>query len=386
VAAKGAHDRIPSLDGLRGLAAVVVMVHHTMLIDPNLAEAHRTQVVGFLPRLLTYTPLHLVWAGAEAVVVFFVLSGFVLARPYLYGGQRLRIRRFLPRRMSRLYLPVWAALGGVVVLRQVRAGAVVGGSWWLNLHQGPLSPLGLVLDASLLRAPQFTTMPALWSLRWEVAFSLSLPCLVWALRRFGRRMQLGSALLSLAAATLAGHEGPAICAAAVLGVLLCAHEEALREALDRLSFPAGVLLVGGSLLAIVSPWALEPLGWLRPTLRAAVDALGSMLTVIGAVLLVVLALWPPLAQRLSTGLLLWLGERSFSLYLVHEPVGVAVAFALGARSVTLPLVLLSWGLSLLATAAFFRWVELPTAAWSRRRAKQPPGDARTRPRAVPRRA
>jgi peptidoglycan/LPS O-acetylase OafA/YrhL len=386
VAAEESHDRIRSLHGLRGLAAVVVMIHHTLLIDPNLAEAHRTQVVGLLPKLLTYTPLHVVWAGAEAVVVFFVLSGFVLARPYLNGGHPLRVGRFVRRRVIRLYLPVWAALAGFVLLRPVRTGPVLGGSWWLNLHDGPLSLLDLILDASLVRAPRFTTMPALWTLRWEVVFSLSLPGLVWAVRRFGHRIQAGFALVALVVTAAAGHEGPAIGAGAVLGVLLCAHEGRLRELLGRLTCRRGSLLVAGSSLALVAPWVLEPAGRRLPLLQGSLAALGSVLAVLGGVLLVTLALWEPMARWLSGRLLLWIGERSFSLYLVHEPVGVAVAFALGATSVTLPLIALSWGLSLLTTIAFFRWVELPTAAWSRRGATRSVGGGAIRLRAAPRRA
>ncbi len=78
--------RWKGLDGLRGLAAIVVVLHHSLLTSPSLALAYfggPKAPVGSPSWLLTYTPLHLVWAGPEAVLVFFVLSGFVLTLPVL---------------------------------------------------------------------------------------------------------------------------------------------------------------------------------------------------------------------------------------------------------------------------------------------------------------
>ncbi|WP_368259248.1 acyltransferase family protein, partial [Blautia wexlerae] len=71
--------RLRSLDGLRGLAAVIVLVHHALLVIPALAAPYYGQTVQpGLPWLLVHTPLHLLWAGTEAVYLFFILSGLVL--------------------------------------------------------------------------------------------------------------------------------------------------------------------------------------------------------------------------------------------------------------------------------------------------------------------
>jgi hypothetical protein len=79
--------RLPSLDGLRGVAALIVVVHHTLLTVPSLSVAYfldgPAAVRGSKAWWLSWTPLHLIWAGGEAVIVFFVLSGFVLALPYV---------------------------------------------------------------------------------------------------------------------------------------------------------------------------------------------------------------------------------------------------------------------------------------------------------------
>ena len=68
--------RLRELDGLRGLAAVVVLIHHCLLTVPALAEVGArpgTVPGGALERLLALTPAHLLWGGYEAVLVFFIL-------------------------------------------------------------------------------------------------------------------------------------------------------------------------------------------------------------------------------------------------------------------------------------------------------------------------
>jgi Predicted acyltransferases len=107
VSATGRRERIASLDGLRGIAALTVVLHHVVLASvPSLADAFKNQSVhGGLGWAMLYTPLHIVWAGPEAVCVFFVLSGYVLALPYL--RTRFEPRSYYPRRFVRVFLPVW---------------------------------------------------------------------------------------------------------------------------------------------------------------------------------------------------------------------------------------------------------------------------------------
>lgn len=81
-------DYIPSLDGLRGIAALLVVQAHIGLIFPGTAQ-------------------HLMTMGSEAVGLFFALSGFLMA--HLYGSRpvtRENILDFLVSRFARIY-PVY---------------------------------------------------------------------------------------------------------------------------------------------------------------------------------------------------------------------------------------------------------------------------------------
>src|SRR5262245_47699245 len=103
--------RIRALDGLRGIAAVTVVVQHILSSFPPLAAMiDRAPDADIVLLDLDRTPLRLLWTGSEAVILFFVLSGFVLT---------LQIERFqagssyvtyIVRRVSRLYVPYLAIM------------------------------------------------------------------------------------------------------------------------------------------------------------------------------------------------------------------------------------------------------------------------------------
>jgi len=146
--------RVHALDGLRGLAALVVVLHHALLASaPNLASVYSVSPsasLGKVEWLLAYTPLHIVWAGQEFVVVFFVLSGFVLSLPAVRGKQQ-PASSYYPSRLLRLYIPVWGALAFAAVMHvAVNHRAVDGASFWLNTHSQALGLGGLTREATLV--------------------------------------------------------------------------------------------------------------------------------------------------------------------------------------------------------------------------------------------
>ena len=78
-------QRIAALDGLRGLAAATVAIGHGLDVFPTVWLASNHGPAAGALGWLTYSPLHLLWAGHEAVILFFVLSGFVLAFATMMG-------------------------------------------------------------------------------------------------------------------------------------------------------------------------------------------------------------------------------------------------------------------------------------------------------------
>ena len=118
--------RLTALDGLRGLAALVVVLYHaSKIVAPTLEGT-----AGTVYRVLADSPAKIVFAGTEAVLVFFALSGLVVALPAFRRG--FGWRAYFGSRLIRLYLPVWGALlvaAGLIALVPRHPSRVSTGSW-----------------------------------------------------------------------------------------------------------------------------------------------------------------------------------------------------------------------------------------------------------------
>jgi peptidoglycan/LPS O-acetylase OafA/YrhL len=382
----GPRARIAALDGLRGVGALVVVVHHALLVLPALAVLYVPAPGGervsppawSLEWWLYDTPLRLVWAGHEAVLVFFVLSGFVLTAPLTGGGRggRAWIGYYL-RRLCRLYVPVWASLllasaAALLVPRDHTGGT------WLARHPAPTTEI-VLNDAVLLRGTTFLNSP-LWSLQWEVLFSLLLPIMFAALR------------------FLHVHRWPEVAAAGLAAIAAVAQIPAVRQQLPQAWLSVGALtylpifaigmviamspgrvqlvrdllgagrgrsagwMVAGLLLA-VSPTYLGPD---RSTTVAFVQHLASA---VGVTMIVLSALTAPAVIRfLERRPLQVAGSRSYSLYLVHEPILVSVAIAAHTDGYLPWLIIAPAAIAsaFLVAELFFRLVERPAIRLSRR--------------------
>jgi peptidoglycan/LPS O-acetylase OafA/YrhL len=357
-------DRISALDGLRGVAALVVVVHHVLMTDAGLAAPYLVdgaRPTGLAARLLVYTPLHLLWNGTVAVFVFFVLSGYVLALPAA-RGRGIDWWAYYPRRAVRLYLPVAAA----VVLALGTAAAVPrhvvpGGSWWLNDHRAP-GPGDVLNDLFLVWQPG-GTVSVLWSLKWEVIFSILLPLYVRGARRVPSHLLLRGcvALALLSALPMPGEPGEWTRYLPMFGcgVLLAFRPPSPWPAERLRDLPvATVILVG-----LTSTWLVHGLV-ARPG-HALVSAAHAIEVLLSAALVVAAASRPGFRAALASRPVEWLGSRSFSLYLVHEPVAVSTSLALGGRPPGWLTFLIAVPVALLIAEVFFRAVERPSIALAR---------------------
>ncbi|MCD5341613.1 acyltransferase [Arthrobacter sp. AK04] len=346
--------RYTSLDGLRGLAALVVLIHHCFLVSPLLTSAVNGSGDGPMHPWVwwaTFTPLHLFWAGGEAVYVFFILSGFVLALPFI-GNENPNWGSYFPRRIIRIYLPVWAslifALGAAWVFPRISGPNF---SPWINQHdEAPdvLSDAILLWGAGSLNSP-------LWSLQWEMNFSLLLPLYVIIALRFQRVWLLGlSGLFLLIAAGEILHISALVCLPMFgVGVLMAVRRDLIT------SFSAKVSRSGWAVVLILST-ALLCSRWIFPQMPV-----GAATAAIGGALLLFAFIECKAAIRMGTfPTVRWLGSRSFSLYLVHEPIVVSVAFCLEETN-PFTIAALSVPLTLLVTEVFFRSVEKPSQRLAR---------------------
>ena len=301
------------LDVLRGIAILLVILHH-LALDFRLPLAP-TFLAEWLPRRVLGA---IGYSGYEAVFVFFVLSGFLIAQRGIkqYGSlSGLDWRRFYLQRASRI-LPLLlvllavlatlhvAGVPGFVIQREDQSlgGATLAAlTFHLNWYEGQTSWLPGAWDV-------------LWSLSIEEVFYLLFPLLCLGLPRGLRVVVLLVLVLSLpwTRAALDGQDiwqekaylpGMSAIALGELGAELAAHWRPSRGC--AWAFAAcgvigllGMLLMGGEL------WRL---------LRHA-----SFLLLIGAALLLILALHTLHLRPWRGGhWLARMGRLSYELYLTH---------------------------------------------------------------------
>src|SRR4051812_7514494 len=94
-------ERFHFLDGLRGIAASMIVIHHAF--TSNIARFITQHGIPFLGDFLLFFT-------QSGVDLFFVLSGVVLLRPYLRKQRKFKVVDYFNRRIKRIYPPYFFAL------------------------------------------------------------------------------------------------------------------------------------------------------------------------------------------------------------------------------------------------------------------------------------
>lgn len=190
--------RLPFIDGLRGLAVLMVLVYHCWV---HTIQGPIPVAVGRWSVDIT-GPLHYGYLGVH---LFLLLSGFCLTYPLVQGGtvaMRLETRRFFRRRAWRILPPYYVALAAFsllplleVTVRSAR-GWSTGGVVGVTVGQ-VVSHLFMAHNFSL--AWMGAINASFWSLALEWQLYLVFPLLVRAFARWGP----GRTLAGVLALTLA---------------------------------------------------------------------------------------------------------------------------------------------------------------------------------------
>ncbi|WP_435241584.1 acyltransferase family protein [Streptomyces cucumeris] len=163
----GSHaQRLPSLTGLRFVAAAgVVYTHSFLLMNPHADEELRPEV----------------WVGASAVSLFFILSGYVLT----YSARATdTTRAFLRRRVAKIFpnhVVTWCV---VVTALLITSTAATTSATGVAAHLS-----NLVLVNTWIPGERFVLAgnPPSWSLAAEMFFYLLFPLLLPLINRLSRR-------------------------------------------------------------------------------------------------------------------------------------------------------------------------------------------------------
>ncbi len=334
-----ARQVIHGLQVFRGLAALAVVAHHTALSTDAFVAA--------MPAALS----RVFGLGAFGVDFFFVLSGFIIMHAHLHeAGRPERMGAYLFKRLTQIfpaYWPIGLALVGLYAALPTLSAS--GGR-----------EFSYVSSLLLLPADRPPALSVAWTLVHELMFYAVF--LLWFVSR--RVFWAGLLVWVTCIAVAYGSDFDAGWQRYPLGLLniefMLGVFAARLYRQGALARRAGMLIAGGGCLALVVLVLLY--GGRAHQAARLLLALG-----LGAVMLGVAIrerqqplTWPPL--------LLALGNASYSIYLVHNPLlsftqRLAGRFELGWMSSWL------WGVaaSLLLGYLYFLWVEKPLLRFFRAR-------------------
>ncbi len=309
-------ERFHFLDGLRGIAASLIVIHHAFTANiVKLFDHLNLHIVGYYFQNFTQS----------GVDLFFVLSGVVLLRPYLRKQRQFKVGNYFARRVKRIYPPYFFAL--------LFASFVI---WFNNQYPTWYNKNGLrarffwwetIKEAAIINLDGQYYNLAWWSLQIEIVFYLLAPLFIFIFPRQdrlnGRNIAIAIVItvmstiglqllftdhlaiiysLTYNTATIGRFIEYPLCF--LMGVLLAAKDFSNRYA--QYFILSGLVLIGCAWLHIVPYMQTHYTQFVHP---------GFALVYAGVIILAFNM--RSYSRWLDTPAMIWLGERSYSLFLVH---------------------------------------------------------------------
>jgi peptidoglycan/LPS O-acetylase OafA/YrhL len=310
------------LEGLRGIAAVVVMLGHMVrgLVPPDPGK---------------WDGVHLVhrWLlnGGAAVTVFFVLSGLILSLPFARDRSRLRILTAVLKRWPRLAVMTTLACllsWAMIVLSQdyyEQAAAVTNNRWMASHFNAPLHGQEIswveALRDGLYRVFIFADNKfdsPLWTMRIELFGSFAIffgAPVLFALRNWPLRLVVIGVVVAAAGMNFPVSYFSDFLVGSILAMLF-----AENRIPDFSNMQAGAMVSAGLYLFCFSPSEDH---FIHTPIKAMLPA-GDTAHFVWALsaALIVMALLGNAALRdvFSKDWSVWLGRLSFPIYLLHVPI------------------------------------------------------------------
>jgi peptidoglycan/LPS O-acetylase OafA/YrhL len=377
LAVGGEMRRVAYLDGLRGIAALVVVVSHIVTaLFPHLHFGLELGVAPSWQTLYAASPLFVAINGSFAVCIFFTLSGFVISSSAdktstpLIGSAFARVLRLgVPASLSIAIAGV-LTFGGLIFPKELFS---LTGHWWI-LRWHPEPSVAKVLTE--MGGRYFVTggshyIPVLWTMQRELAGSVA----IYALFFFAKadRSRFVGCLL-LAAAVVITNIEPHYYLCFCGGVALYLLRDNLAVKYSNLGLVALALglIAGGYPFTAPTPGTFYDLPMkVFSELRLSplyVWTLGSIL-IVGGLLV------SRVAQRTLSGVTVrFFGRISFSVYLVHFPLlgsilaGLYVSIGYLSAYATLACILVYVSAVVLAATIFTILVDEPAQRFAKKAA------------------
>jgi peptidoglycan/LPS O-acetylase OafA/YrhL len=311
-----AERHIPVLDGIRGLAILLVLVHHMVLGGVPFSGSF----LGQAARGLTES----CWVGVD---LFFVLSGFLITG-ILYDtkGSGNYFRVFYARRFLRIF-PLYYGFLFLVMALTGPLQITWGGRQFIYLAY--LQNTGIARHIFSQPLSPFITITQLWSLAVEEQFYFVWPALVFLLKdrikimRIAALLTAGSIGLRIWMVWMHSPFGtiytftPTRADSLMIGSLLALALRSSPETQKMLIRAAWFVLPGSIAVLIGLAWPYGRLNWES----SGVAVFGYTVIALASAALITLSLETPVFKAaLNRPILRMLGKYSYGIYILHAPI------------------------------------------------------------------
>ncbi|CAM4197007.1 acyltransferase family protein [Bacillus albus] len=358
--------RIKELDSIRGLAAITVLIGHFCLMLPS------------LPNSIKFSPFRFLWAGGEAVIVFYVLSGFVLSMALYHS--KTNYWGFLIKRFVRIYIPYYFWIIITFTLFILFSPYEVTGlrDWFYDRWQGSITKLD-ILNHFVLLNNFFTENynPVIWSLAQEMRISIVFPLLFLLFYKLNWKKTILFALsFSLIGVFLNMlHIGKAegfyngyadtlhFTSMFLVGMLLFKYQEKLIYSYRNMKkLKKGFLIALGIILYLYS---ILIYGFSRNDTTFLLKDWG---VVIGVSILIIMAMSNlKIKAILNKNVFVYLGEISYSIYLCHFPIMMVLFKLFYAKMPIFFLLILCMTMTILCSIFSYHLIEKKCINWAKQR-------------------
>lgn len=327
--------RLGYLDSIRGLAALVVVLSHARMLHPSTTDIPLSLAVHSLSGMLEYVATKIGESGRSAVLIFFVLSGFVLA--YSLLNKPMSYKVYAARRFFRIYPAFCAAIllayaAHATLPMDIEISQAMG---WLRAVVYPdMSFLALLKHLAIWGTQDSMELDSvMWSLVHEMRISLIFPLLLamtckgrWRSLRFFFELSLCIAIgvYYVTGQRPYGWEATSFLATFldtayfivlfVAGIIIALEQKRLVAFFEHRHWGFTVLLG----VAVACGFMKTNLGTTKEAWDGYAGMVGEYMHALCAVGLIVLAVGVPrFGSILNRQPFIWLGRVSYSLYLVH---------------------------------------------------------------------
>jgi peptidoglycan/LPS O-acetylase OafA/YrhL len=339
-----------SIDALRGIAALTVLIYHYKLFFSGtpektvlLSQVKNTPLFRILTPILEH--------GMIAVMLFWIISGFVFMHVYADRRRNISGRRYAVHRFSRLYPLHFATLMIVAALQFISLHAFGNGQIFGNQDVKHFA-LQIVMASNWGFEDGLSYNGPIWSVSAEIAIYVAF----FAFLKFVRPTLLstGLAMISFAALFFSTGSLISLCGLYFFAGTLCYGLFRLGDDRTPVLGMMTALVVAGAAVLIPGPQTIALIG-----------GFGGLMTA--------LAFLERAAPSLPFAFLQPLGDLSYSVYLLHCPVQIAFLMLVAAGAIPFgvvasPVFAICYFVfvCLLARIVFLRF-ERPAQRWLRQR-------------------